>query len=98
MHILKNKAMASSHGKPCGEYRAILTTGKLGAIVRIEQPINGGWHSTGGGWYLSTLLCKPHDAISIDYGHQWSIDSGMVAIINEACKFCAKQLTELPND
>jgi hypothetical protein len=91
MKILESMAQASVKGNPCGEYRAVVVSGELGAIVNIEQPIKGKWFNASG-WYLSTLLENQADDISIDYGQQWSIDSGMHDIIKEAAIYCAGQL------
>jgi hypothetical protein len=97
-HILENTASASSNGRSCGEYRAIVVCGDDGAIIRLEQPFgnNERWGAAGS-WYLETLFNegKGHsDGISIDFGQKWQVDSGMRAIINEAILFCVGLVNE----
>lgn len=104
MHILKNTLQPNLNGKPLDKtYRAVLETGKLGAIIRIEQPIkveqgaktSEEWHPTGGSWYLSTLLDGGiEDGLWIDYGQRWGV-YGMEAVLIEAAKFLAKRYTKL---
>jgi hypothetical protein len=90
-HILDNTVEASSRGKFVGNYQAAIERGELGATIKLYQWINDDWHPTSGGWYLDTLLDGGvNDSISIDYGQQWNVDSGMTAVINEACRYCAK--------
>ncbi len=92
-HILKAKAEGHSAGKVLGQYQARVIPGDLGAIVRLYQEINGNWHSTGGGWYLKTLLKGGgiSDDISIDYGQNWNA-SGMRDVIFEAAIYCAGEV------
>ena len=85
MIILPAKLQASSHGTPLPEpYRAALLRGDGGAMLEIQQSINGQLHGCGR-WYLSTLLEHgASDGLSIDYGQNWQVDSGLKAAIDEA--------------
>lgn len=68
-------------------YRAVLGGGDLGPTITIEQPFRDGasWCPVGT-WYLETLQNGPVDGLSIDYGQQWAIKSGMLAAIAAAEK------------
>lgn len=91
-HILSGKLKVTSHGKSCPDYRGCVKRGELGAIIVVEQPINGRWVPSGGSWYISSLLeggvC---DSISIDWGQDWRVTHGMIALVNEALAYCADQ-------
>jgi hypothetical protein len=50
----------------------------LGPVLAVEQQIHGAWHSTGGSWYLETLVSGGRwsgratgDSIPIDFGARW---------------------------
>jgi hypothetical protein len=86
---------ASSRGVALpNDYRAVLVDGDnpSEASIRIEQPIDGSWHPTGGCWYLKTLIAGGSmDSISIDYGQQWSVTSGLWPCIANAWEIVASQ-------
>jgi hypothetical protein len=88
MHILKSMAQTALGARALKDYRAVLVHGAIGAVINVQQPIKGEWHTVGS-WYLSTLLKRPHDSISIDYGQDWNVTGGMLAIIAEAAIYCA---------
>lgn len=72
-------------------YRAKLEVGDLGAVVVVEQKVEDRWYPTGGRWYLSSLLSGGiSDAIYIDYGQDWMIDTGMREAIFTAAKIVAQ--------
>ena len=95
--VLDSKLAASSKGEPIAEsYRAVLAiwdqpieAGRV--VIRIERQNNHGLYDGVGAWHLSTLLHGDSvgDALSIDYGQQWQIDSGMRAAVFQAAKFLA---------
>ena len=70
------------------QYRAILKLSEYDGqpVVVVQQLCDGAdnWRGTGGQWYLSTLLENPTDAISIDYGQRWGIQSGLLAALTKA--------------
>ena len=83
-------------------YRATLERNdKDKLVVRIYQPTNGanGYTETEwsgcGTWALSTLLFgwpedldnMPSDGLSIDFGQNWRIESGMRDALKEAIKW-----------
>ena len=75
-------------------YRATLSQGALGALITVQQPHDKGTRfSNCSSWYLETLLKDISDSIFIDFGQNWKIDHGMVAVIDEACKVLAKAYT-----
>ena len=87
--VLSENLVASHHGKRLDErYRAVLiekpadkySPNGNGDVIAIEQPINGikKWSVTRGHWYAETLLDDPTDAIAIDAGYRWHIESGLL--------------------
>lgn len=86
IHLLKSPLQCG--GKT---YRAYIKRGKMGAVLVVQQPMLGGWHPTGGSWYVKTLLNDLSDSIYIDFGQGWKIDSGMCDAVIEACKWLAQQ-------
>lgn len=87
--VLSANLVASHHGKLLDErYRAVLVKKPAdkyspngnGDVIAIEQPIDGikKWSATGGHWYAETLLNRPTDAIAIDAGYRWHIESGLL--------------------
>ena len=79
--VLTDELLGSLRGRALPyPYRAVLHDSPFGGkpAIKVEQQFeDGSWHPTGGSWYLSTLMERPSDAISIDFGQGWSIDSGM---------------------
>ena len=97
MKILESELIVSINGTSCPNYRGGIKRGDMGAIIYIEQPINrkcpadGNWLGCGS-WYLSTLLeGGVNDSLSIDYGQNWNIDSGLTNLVNEAVLYLASQ-------
>ena len=83
--VLTENLTASLEGRELPEkYRAVLYFIDGEPTIKVEQPIDGDWHSTGGYWYVETLYKDPSDDISIDWGQQWSIKSGMLEALSEA--------------
>ena len=91
--VLSKNLVASLSGKLLDEcYRAVLIEKPVteyspngnGDVIAIEQPINGikKWSATGGRWYAERLLNDPTDAIAIDAGHFWHIESGLLEALN----------------
>lgn len=87
--VLSKNLVASLHGKILDErYRAVLIKKPVteyspngnGDVIAIEQPFDGikKWSATGGYWYAETLLNDPTDAIAIDAGYRWHIESGLL--------------------
>ena len=94
--VLSETLKASSKGEAIKEpYRALLMRRKSDAamIVKIQQRVKGEWSGCGQ-WGLSTLLFswppnlgnKPNDGLSLDFGQQWQIDSGMIEALEKAVK------------
>ena len=86
--VLSDSLKASSQGNASERaYRAMLVrhdeTGKY--AVMIQQGFADDSWNTCGVWNLSTLLFgwpanidnRPGDGLSLDFGQQWQIDSGM---------------------
>jgi len=94
--VLDSELTATSKGVTLPEvYRAVLVleTGQYPKIC-IQQPIRGNWHGVGQ-WYLETLMPagrtgRAQDALSIDYGQQWSISAGLQSAIQQAALICIK--------
>ena len=101
--VLNDKLIASIGGKIIERYyRAVALIGGRSDedehapngnpdIIAIEQQYDSGkWGSTGGSWYVETLMgrCEhsnrdePTDSICMDGGQQWNIESGMLAALN----------------
>jgi len=101
--VLNDKLIASIGGKLSDRYyrAVVLIGGRSGEdeyapngnpdIIAIEQQYDSGeWGSTGGSWYVETLMgrCEdsnrdePTDSICIDGGQQWNIESGMIDALN----------------
>jgi hypothetical protein len=88
--VLKAELQASSKGVKIDKpYRAVMRKNKADKwVIAVEQPIRDDWFTTGGQWYLSTLLEHPYrDSIAIDYGQEWHIDSGLWAALEEAISY-----------
>ena len=93
--VLSETLQASSIGKPVLQsYRAILCRDEGGTgrfQVKIMQCVKGNW-SCCGTWRLTTLLygyphnlnSGPSDGLSLDFGQQWQIDSGMREALEKA--------------
>jgi len=61
-------------------------------IINIEQPIDvNDWHSTGGFWYVKTLLENPRDQIWIDGGQDWGVKSGLLDALKKAVEIIEKE-------
>lgn len=89
--VLSEDLIASSRGRVLPEkYRAVLFKQDGEDLIKVEQPINGGWHPTGGSWHVNTLLKDMRDSISLDWGQQWSIHSGMKYALRKALRIMAK--------
>jgi len=104
--ILNDKLIASIGGKLIDKhYRAVLIEGGRfdnenapngnPDTIKIEQPFeDGSWSSTGGSWYVETLMGRdeyggkdgPSDSIYIDGGQQWKIESGMFLALDAYAK------------
>lgn len=85
INILSEDLTASSRGRVLPQkYRAVLYKRDGKDLIKVEQPINGGWHSTGGYWNADDLLNSMSDGISLDWGQQWSVDSGMILALRKA--------------
>ena len=85
INILSEDLTASSRGRVLPQkYRAVLFKRNGKDLIKVEQPINGGWHPTGGSWYADDLLNDVSDGISLDRGQQWSVDSGMILALAKA--------------
>jgi hypothetical protein len=83
--ILSEDLTASSRGRVLPQkYRAVLFKRDGKDLIKVEQPIDGGWHSTGGAWNADDLLNDVSDGISLDFGQQWSVDSGMILALRKA--------------
>ena len=89
--ILSNDLTASIDGKILPEkYQALLVidhSGRKEPVIKVMQPISGDrWSPTGGSWYYDTLKVstKWRDNLSIDWGKNWSIESGMQTALNRA--------------
>ena len=101
--VLNDKLIASIGGKLIDRYyRAVVLIGGRSDedeyapngnpdIIAIEQQYDSGkWGSTGGSWYVETLMgrCEhsnrdePIDSICIDGGQNWEIRSGMLDALN----------------
>ena len=92
--ILSNDLTASIDGKILPEkYQALLVidhSGRKAPVIKVMQPINGDrWCPTGGSWYYETLKVstKRQDNLSIDWGQNWSIESGMQTAIKRATQY-----------
>ena len=92
--ILSNDLTASIDGKIIPEkYQALLVidhSGRKAPIIKVMQPINGDhWSPTGGSWYYDTLKVstKSRDDLSIDWGKNWSIESGMQTALKRATQY-----------
>ena len=106
MIILNDKLIASIGGKLIDKYyRAVLIEGGRfdnenapngnPDTIKIEQPFeDGSWSSTGGSWYVETLMGRddcggkdgPSDSIYMDGGQQWKIESGMFLALDAYAK------------
>lgn len=86
--VLSENLVASLKGKLLDDrYRAVLIKKPVtenspngnGDVIAIEQPFDGikKWSDTGGHWYAETLLNDPTDAIAIDAGCRWHVESGL---------------------
>ena len=101
--VLNDKLIASIGGKLIDRYyrAVVLIVGRSDEdeyapngnpdIIAIEQQYDSGkWGSTGGSWYVETLMGRcdhsnrdePSDSICIDGGQQWNIESGMLDALN----------------
>tara|TARA_Y100000114_G_C11553824_1_gene228476 strand:+ start:26 stop:478 length:453 start_codon:yes stop_codon:yes gene_type:complete len=91
--VLSENLVASLKGKLLDDrYRAVLIKKPVtenspngnGDVIAIEQPFDGikKWSDTGGHWYAETLSNDPTDAIAIDAGHRWHIESGLLEALN----------------
>jgi len=102
--VLSDKLVASIRGvESSRKYRAVVLIGGRSDedeyapngnpdLIAIEQKYDGnsGWGSTGGSWYVETLMgrCEhsnrdePTDSICIDGRSQWNIESGMLDALN----------------
>jgi len=99
--VLNDKLIASIGGKLIDKYyRAVALIGGRSDedeyapngnpdIIAIEQQYDSGkWGSTGGSWYVETLMGRdedfpkdePSDSICMDGGQQWNIESGMLDV------------------
>ena len=92
--VLSNNLTASIDGKTIPEkYQALLVidhSGRKAPIIKVMQPINGDhWSPTGGSWYYETLKVstKSRDDLSIDWGKNWSIESGMQTALKRATQY-----------
>jgi len=92
--ILSNNLTASIDGKILPEkYQALLVidhSGRKEPVIKVMRPINGDhWSPTGGSWYYDTLKVstKWRDNLSIDWGQNWSIESGMQTAIKRATQY-----------
>tara|TARA_R100000458_G_C8145517_1_gene155072 strand:- start:141 stop:650 length:510 start_codon:yes stop_codon:yes gene_type:complete len=92
--VLSNNLTASIDGKIIPEkYQALLVidhSGRKAPIIKVMQPINGDhWSPTGGSWYYETLKVstKSRDDLSIDWGKNWSIESGMQTALKRATQY-----------
>jgi len=92
--ILSNDLTASIDGKIIPEkYQALLVidhSGRKAPVIKVMQPINGDhWSPTGGSWYYDTLKVstKSRDDLSIDWGKNWSIESGMQTALKRATQY-----------
>jgi hypothetical protein len=68
--VLTDELLGSLRGRALPyPYRAVLHDSPFGGkpAIKVEQQFEDG----------STLMERPSDAISIDFGQGWSIDSGM---------------------
>ena len=87
MKILKAEIIGNSNH----EYRAVLVNeDRTRPEIRIEQLLPDGHWRQAGNWYLCSLLSDEFgppvdDSISLDFGQNWNITSGMRAAITEAC-------------
>lgn len=84
--VLSENLVASSRGKVVNKnYRAVLirkpankySPNGNGDVIAVEQPFDDRWGPTGGVWYAETLLVHADDAISIDAGQHWQVESGL---------------------
>ena len=110
--VLSDKLVASIRGvKSSRKYRAVaLIGGRSGErehapngnpdIIAIEQQYDSGeWGSTGGSWFVETLMgrCEhsnrdePTDSICIDGGQNWEIRSGMLDALNAYEQFKSEE-------
>jgi len=89
--VLSENLVASSRGKVLDKnYRAVLirkpadeySPNGNGDLIAIEQPFDDRWGATGGYWYAETLLDGPADGISIDWGQQWAVESGLLEALS----------------
>jgi len=94
--ILNTQLMGGIEGKEQSPYQARLVPKNGKVLFQVSQNIRGEWFQCGS-WYLSTLLERerPHDGLSIDYGQQWSISSGMNAALKESVIYLADHLEGL---
>ena len=94
---LTGELQASSKGETIADpYCAYLAEKEGKALIVITKTRFGVPSGACGSWYLSTLLEGEGiaDGLSIDYGQQWQIDSGMRAVIFEAAIYCADNFGE----
>jgi len=63
-------------------------------LFTIEQPIDGKWHATGGGWRLETLLENRTDGLLIDAGQRWGV-KGMRKALREAEGFDSSKIASV---
>ena len=102
--VLNDKLIASIGGKLIDKYyRAVLIEGNDDEyapngnpdLIAIEQQYDSGkWGSTGGSWYVETLMGRddcggkdgPSDSIYMDGGQQWKIESGMLLALDAYAK------------
>jgi len=91
--VLSNNLTASIDGKILPEkYQALLVidhSGRKEPIINVIQPDGDRWCPTGGSWYYETLKVstKRQDNLSIDWGKNWSIESGMQTAIKRATQY-----------
>ena len=95
-HILTENLTASFQGDALPEkYRAVLIRRTDGDVISIEQPINGGWHSTGGYWFVDDLWqdLEPYseDHIWIDWGQRWAVENGLKNAVHKAVTIITKE-------
>ena len=98
--VLTENLTASSKGRELPKkYRAVLYFIDGEPTIKVEQPIGGDWYPTGGYWYVEDLMKDPSDDISIDWGQQWTVESGMLEALAEAKKeFIARTMVPQMSD
>ena len=93
--ILSETLQASSRGKEIETpYRAVLIRDNGHYVVSIQQCVKGNWSGCGR-WHLTTLLFgypinlgnKPNDGLSLDFGQEWQVDSGMLEALTNALEY-----------